>query len=65
MQSNTTEQQHLMVASFARPVRLVPCMGGMCLSRQRCAHYHASSIGWREPSERLCAKDCEEPEPIK
>lgn len=65
MQSNTTEQQHLTAALSARPVLIVQCMGGLCSSRTRCAHFHASPIAGIEPSERLCAKGCEEPEPIK
>lgn len=33
-------------------MRFVPCMGGFCALRERCAHYHAEAR-W-EPSERLC-----------
>ncbi len=31
----------------------IPCMGGFCVLRDRCAHFHAGSTG-RLPSERLC-----------
>lgn len=36
-------------------MRLTPCMGGFCLSRQSCQHYHAKAFD--EISERLCGKD--------
>jgi hypothetical protein len=65
MQSNTTEQQQLTAASFARPVQIVPCMGGWCRQRERCQHYSASRLAQREPAERLCPKGSDEPEPIK
>jgi len=42
---------------------LVPCMGGWCAQRERCAHYHAAAP--MKPAERLCPKDEEQPEPIK
>lgn len=38
---------------------MIPCLGGFCLSRTRCAHYYAEST--HEPCERLCGA-VEEPE---
>jgi hypothetical protein len=40
---------------------MIPCMGGFCASRERCAHYYAES--YLRPSERLCGKE-ERPRPI-
>lgn len=31
----------------------MPCMGGFCRARERCAHFHSTSKV--EPAERLCA----------
>lgn len=41
---------------------LIPCMGGFCASRDKCAHYHSELE--RDPVERLCGAT-EEPEEIK
>ena len=40
---------------------MIPCLGGWCLSRERCAHYYAQSD--LTPSERLCG-EVEEIEPL-
>lgn len=43
---------------------LTPCMGGFCLKRQDCAHYHANP--WRQqPAERLCGRGKDDPEPMR
>ena len=41
---------------------MIPCMGGWCRSRERCANYYAQSP--LTPSERLCGS-VEEPNPIR
>lgn len=30
----------------------IPCMGGWCVKREKCGHYHSTSQ--RKPNERLC-----------
>lgn len=41
---------------------MIPCMGGWCQSRDKCAHHVK---GWSEnPAERLCPSGEESPEPI-
>lgn len=41
--------------------QLVPCMGGWCRSREKCAHYYTQSPNM--PAERLCGPQ-EEPESL-
>jgi len=41
----------------------IPCMGGFCTSRDRCAHYREPSRRY-EPAERLCLRGHEDPAPI-
>ena len=41
-------------------MNLVPCMGGFCLSREHCQHYHATQSPL-DIVERLCGP-VEEPE---
>lgn len=41
---------------------MIRCLGGWCVSRDRCAHYWQDGDTW---SERLCDKNLEEPEPIR
>lgn len=36
------------------PIRTA-CMGGMCLWRERCGHYHAEGRARLSPAERLCS----------
>lgn len=38
---------------------MIPCMGGNCIKRDKCANYYAEGV----PVERLCGIE-EEPEPI-
>jgi hypothetical protein len=45
-------------------VSLVPCMGGWCRERDRCAHHHAPVVRLPVP-ERLCPPGEDQPEPIK
>lgn len=33
---------------------LLQCMGGRCVRREGCAHYHAPKIAGLKPAERLC-----------
>ena len=40
------------------------CMGGWCVMRGRCAHYHAKANG-QPPVERLCDKGDEQPLAMK
>ena len=40
---------------------MIPCMGGFCYTRDRCANYYADSDIY--PVERLCG-EVEEPEPL-
>ena len=35
------------------PSNVTPCMGGWCILRDHCAHYH-SGRRVQQPSERLC-----------
>ena len=44
---------------------MIPCMGGWCRQRDKCAH-HVAPIQWNHPpTERLYEKGKDEPEPIK
>ena len=43
---------------------ILQCMGGLCSSRENCAHYHAPKITGHQPSERLCGPT-EEPVSVK
>lgn len=43
---------------------LVQCAGGFCESRAVCAHYYAPGLPNREPVDRLCPPDHEDPEPM-
>jgi hypothetical protein len=44
---------------------IVPCMGGWCGQRDKCAHYVSVVAFNLVPAERLCAPGKDEPEPIK
>jgi hypothetical protein len=44
-----------------RPARLVQCMGGWCVQREKCAHYLAPRVPGHDPIERLCAPSLDEP----
>lgn len=37
--------------------RILPCLGGWCTQRQRCAHYHAASPDTPAEDGRLCKTD--------
>jgi len=43
-------------------MRLIPCMGGFCGSRESCGNYHSTAD--MNPSERLCGA-MEEPERVR
>jgi hypothetical protein len=42
------------VEAYKPDAQLIPCMGGFCEVRMRCAHYHVVSKA--TPSERLCSR---------
>ncbi len=43
-------------------MKLVPCMGGWCRQRDKCANYWAAPLRDREPADRLCGSDRDDPE---
>lgn len=44
-------------------MKILPCMGGWCAQRDRCAHYVAGDPA-RAPAERLCEPGHDEPEAL-
>lgn len=59
---------------FLRPVltkaespaamQIVACQGGFSESRAICAHYYSPGIPGRDPVDRLCPPDEDQPEPM-
>jgi hypothetical protein len=53
-----------MAEQYVIRAQIVPCQGGWCRVRERCAHYSAPPIGQMRPADRLCPANSDDPNPI-